>query len=326
MYDKLVVYENLGLGFTDTTLACVFVMLVVILFRFGLRLDIASYFKKDTTKLKPLLTALGCQMILIPAVICLLLVLLQDLIPTFTALGVLFAACCPISPRVLYFAKESRCDLVTLERAFGISTLLCFITMPLSFSVWGNLYLKILEQNADTMLNATHVDFLYIFRAFFLIAMVPVSFGVVFRNLWPRQSKNLIKPLMVFSHFFRLVLAAFVLIANYKYVLPRFGCFLIIAIGFHVLASVIGSVAGIIGHFPISEKRCIMFATTFYGSGLGLCLLMNRYIFPPETFYTNEFLILAFITLWSSVAGFLNKKLLVLYDKYNAKKALTSNL
>lgn len=326
MYDRLIIWDNIQTGFSSNTLLLINIVFILVMFGFGLRMDIPSYLKKETLKIKPLLVGLCCQIILVPAVICFILILLNNVIPVFTALGILFAACCPISSRVLSFSKRMKVDAHLVESAWGLSTLLCFFTLPLTYSYWGSLLIRFLEQGADSLLYITHVDFLYFFRAFFLIMLIPISLGVLIHNHKPKQTASLARPILLFANTFWIILALLTLISNYKLLVPRLPYFFMIAIGFQIITSFLGVFVCAITRCSAIDKRSVRLMTSFFGTGFGLSVIFNNYIFPQETIYTNQYFVLAFLTLWNAFAGIVNVWFLKKYDEHNERKVFSTNL
>jgi predicted Na+-dependent transporter len=177
------------------------IALGVIMLGLGLSLTTQD-FKRVATVPKAAAVALGCQILLLPA-LCLGLVLLFDLAPPL-AVGMLLLAAAPGGSTANLFSHLAGGDVALNITLTAINAVLAVITLPIVV----NLALAGFLDNGDAL--GLQPDKMLQVVA---IVLVPVAVGMVLRRRFPGFADRMLKPLKIAALVF---MAATVAIAVYQ--------------------------------------------------------------------------------------------------------------
>ncbi len=146
------------------------VALGIIMFGLGLSLTVAD-FTRVMKYPKATIVALGCQIVVLPAV-CLGLVLLFDLEPTL-AVGMMLLAASPGGTTANLFSHLARGDVALNITLTAINSVLAVVTLPLVVNLALAGFL-----DGDAAIGLQPAKMLQVFA----IVLVPVAIGMVVRN------------------------------------------------------------------------------------------------------------------------------------------------
>lgn len=172
--------------------------LVVIMLGLGLSLTVTD-FRKVLSKPKPVIVALVCQALILPA-ICFGIVYVSALPPAI-AVGMMLLAASPGGSSANLYSHLAGGDVALNITLTAINSLLALLTLPIivNFSLlqfFGEG--KVIPLQFDKVLQV------------FALVLIPVAVGMFIRNIYPSLALRLEKPVKILSAVF---LAAIVLVA-----------------------------------------------------------------------------------------------------------------
>lgn len=258
--------DEVKLSFSPASLNILNAILAFILF--GIALDLTTDdFKRIFKHPKAVLLGMLSQLILLPVLTFVIIALAKPL-PSI-ALGMLLVACCPggnVSNFMTHYAKGNAALSVTLT---SISTLAAIIITPLAFGLYGNVF-----EYTRPLMNTIEVPVYQVIFAISILVGIPLFFGLLISNKWPKIANKLKKPMRIFSLlFFMAFLAAMIFsnAAHFKYLPVILGLVLI----HNALALFTGYGVGTIGQLKSEDRKALTIETGIQNSGLGLFLIFN---------------------------------------------------
>ena len=301
MYEtlKLMDVEKLNFGGMGLPLQIVlgFVM-------FGVALGITGeHFKGVAKNPKIVLIGVFSQFFLLPAVTFLLTLAFNKVITPTVALGMILVASCPggnISNFISSLAKANVALSVTLT---AIATLAAIFMTPFNFALWGKLYLHFAPQEATAFLRDLQIDPIEMFKSVFILLGVPLALGMLFNYKFPMITDKIIKPIKNISIIIFMGLVVGMFAANYAFFV-RFIAYIFIVVFIHNLVA-LGTGFSLASAFKtdVPTRRSISVETGIQNSGLGLVLLTNPAIFPPDLQIGGMAFIAGWWGIWHIIAG-----------------------
>jgi len=295
MFYDLSVLDSIRLNFSPSGLLIMNITLAIIMF--GIALDLKlEQFKKVLYRPKSLIVGIISQFILLPGLTFILVKLIN---PTpAIALGMILVAACPggnISNFMSHMAKANTALSISLTAFATIGAL--FLT-PVNFAFWGGLYLK-----SSPLLRQLEIDPWQMFQTVFILLGIPLILGIWFSRKFPKITKKIVKPFRIFGivAFLGFIAAAFSSNVDHfvKYIPPIF----LIVLIHNIVALVTGFSFASLWKLPRSDRRSITIETGIQNSGLGLILIFNPKIFPPELELGGMAFIAAWWGIWHIISG-----------------------
>jgi len=277
--------------------------IVIALIMFGVALDIRwSHFIDLLKNPKSLVAGVVAQFLLLPSLTFLLVLAIR---PTPTvALGMILVASCPggnVSNFMSYLAKGNTALSVGLT---AVSTSLAVIMTPLNFTMWGKLYLNILERNdASAYLVPIELDLMDVAFTVFLLLGLPVLLGMLCRNYFPRLTAKITKPIRTGSIIIFISYIVILLGANFEPFKNYIHHIFLIVLLHNGLALLGGYLLARFMKLPVTDRRSVTIETGIQNSGLALVLIFNPRIFPPELQLGGMAFIAAWWGVWHIVSG-----------------------
>jgi BASS family bile acid:Na+ symporter len=181
----------------DSALASVGLPIALAVIMFGLGLDLTiDDFKRIARHPKAVAVALGCQLLLLPAV-CFGLVLLFDL-PPLLGIGLLLLAASPGGTSANLFSRLFHGDVALNITLTAINSVISILTLPLV----TNFAIDYFDQG-----DSVSMPFGEVVKVF-VIVLVPVGLGMLVRRLKPAFALAMDRPVRIGS---AVVLAVLVL-------------------------------------------------------------------------------------------------------------------
>lgn len=277
--------------------------IVIALIMFGVALDIRwSHFIDLLKNPKSLVAGVVAQFLLLPSLTFLLVLAIR---PTPTvALGMILVASCPggnVSNFMSYLAKGNTALSVGLT---AVSTSLAVIMTPLNFTMWGKLYLNILERNdASAYLVPIELDLMDVAFTVFLLLGLPVLLGMLCRNYFPRLTAKITKPIRTGSIIIFISYIVILLGANFEPFKNYIHHIFLIVLLHNGLALLGGYLLARFMKLPVTDRRSVTIETGIQNSGLALVLIFNPRIFPAELQLGGMAFIAAWWGVWHIVSG-----------------------
>ena len=303
MKEQLESLSDLTINFGQGGTTIVNILLAFIMFGVALGIKLDTF--KDVFKNpKSLIVGLVLQWVALPALTTLLAILMNNWITPMVALGMILVSSCPggnISNFMSSFAKgnvELSVSMTAITSAFAT-----FIT-PLNFFLWGNLYYRTVSIAGDV--PELVIPFLPMFGQVLILLGIPIVLGMLFAKYYPKATEKIMKPFQVLSIvvFFGMVIIAFA--QNFQIFIDNIIYVFFIVLIHNACALGLGYGGGALFKRPAIDRRSLTIEVGIQNSGLGLVLLFNPVIFPPEIWhhqYGGMLLVTAWWGVWHIVSG-----------------------
>ena len=169
---------------------------------------------------------------------------------------------------------------------------------PLNFAFWGGLYAK-----HSPLLVPITIEPVEMFRTVFLILGIPVILGMTVGMKFPKFVRKVEKSVQAASIIFFIGFIAAALAGNFSIFLRYIHLTFLLVLIHNGIAFLSGyALPRILGVNELNS-RTISIETGIQNSGLGLALIFNPRIFPPELNLGGMAFIAAWWGIWHIVAG-----------------------
>ena len=303
MREQLESLSTLTINFGQGGMMIVNIILAFVMF--GVALGIKTQTFKDVFKNpKSVIIGILLQWIGLPAVTFLVAMILNPLITPMVALGMILVACCPGGNISNFISSLSKGNVELSVSMTAISTAFAPIITPLNFFLWGNLYSHFASVHND--IPVLVIPFLPMLEQILLLLGVPIVLGLIFAKYFPNATKRITKPAQVISIllFIGMVIASFS--QNFQIIVDNIFYIFFIVLLHNACALATGYFGGRLGKLPIKDCRSLTIEVGIQNSGLGLILLFNPAIFPPEVWhghYGGMLIVTAWWGIWHIVSG-----------------------
>ena len=302
MYEQLLVLDDVRINFSEGGMHAVNIVLAFVMF--GVALGLRARMFKDVLRYpKSVFVGFFSQAVALPAVTFLLVVLLKNQITPMVAMGMILVACCPGGNISNFMSQLSKANTELSIGLTAISTVLSPLITPLNFSIWGGFYVNFVNNHAGNALRELHIDMFQMFETVLLLLGVPLLVGILTVKFLPRVAEKLKKPMQYFSivFFVAMVVIAF---SNNLDLFLKYIFFIFILVFVHNFAA-LSTGYGLASAFklPNIDRRTLTIETGIQNSGLGLVLLFNPKIFPPDMLIGGMLFVTAWWGIWHIISG-----------------------
>jgi BASS family bile acid:Na+ symporter len=271
--------------------------LAIAFIMFGVALSIRpGHFRTVFLNPKPVVIGAVAQYVILPALTYLLVLIIRPSTPV--ALGIILVAACPGGNVSNLISSISKANVTLSVSLTTITTVMSLIMTPFNFAFWGGLYAK-----HSPLLVPISIDPLEMFRTVFLILGIPVILGMFVGMRFPKFSKRMDKSIQTASVIFFIGFIVAALAGNFNIFLKYIHLIFLLVLLHNGLAFLSGYALPKL--FKINEIDCrtISIETGIQNSGLGLALIFNPRIFPPELNLGGMAMVAAWWGIWHIVAG-----------------------
>lgn len=297
---------NINLGANEMVL----VNFILAFVMFGVALSIRtstlkSIFKKPTS----VIIGLILQWFALPALTCLVAIILNPFITPMVAVGMILVASCPGGNVSNFLSSFSKGNIELSVSLTAITTLFASIITPLNFWFWGAHYFRFAEIRNDV--PTLEIPFTDVLLQIILILGFPIVMGLVVSHFFPRVAKKITKLTQILSilFFIGMVLVSMTQVLSgfeqrwevYQAIL----CALVVVVIHNLVALGTGFFGGKAAKLPIKDCKTLSIEVGIQNSGLALALLFNPAIFSPEIWTSNGGMIIiaALWGIWHIVSG-----------------------
>lgn len=283
---------------------------------FGVALSIRpGHFRAVFLNPKPVVIGAVAQYVVLPALTYLLVLIIRPSTPV--ALGMILVSACPGGNVSNLISSISKANITLSVSLTTITTVMSLIMTPFNFAFWGSLYAK-----HSPLLVPISIDPLEMFRTVFLILGIPVLLGMFVGMKFPKFSKRMDKPIQAASVIFFIGFIVAALAGNFSIFIKYIHLIFLLVLLHNGLAFLSGYLLPKL--FKINEIDCrtISIETGIQNSGLGLALIFNPRIFPPELNLGGMAMVAAWWGIWHIVAGLI---LATYWRKRKVKEIATAN-
>ena len=303
MREQLESLSTLTINFGQGGMMIVNIILAFVMFGVALGIK-TSTFKEVFQKPKSVIIGVLMQWVGLPLVTFLVALALNQWITPMIALGMILVACCPGGNISNFISSLSKGNVELSVSMTAITTALAPIVTPLNFFAWGNLYAYIVSVKQD--IPELSIPFLPMLYQILLLLGLPIVLGIIFAKYHPNATKKITKPAQVLSIllFIGMVLVSFS--QNWQIFLDNIIYVFFIVMLHNACALATGFVGAKLAKLPQKDCRSLTVEIGIQNSGLGLVLLFNPVIFPPEIWhqhYGGMLLVTAWWGIWHIVSG-----------------------
>lgn len=302
MYEQLLKLDDVRINFSAQGMHVVNVILAFVMF--GVALGIHGKMFKDVLKHpKSALIGFFSQVVGLPIVTFLIVILFNHWITPMVAMGMILVAACPggnISNFMSQFAKANTELAISMT---ALSTALSTIITPFNFWFWGYLYVNFINRRGGSALRELQIDNFQLFETVFLLLGIPLILGMLTVKYLPKVAEKLKKPMQYFSivFFVGMIIMSF---GNNVDLFIKYIFFVFILVLIHNGAALsLGYGLATAFKLPDRDRRALTIETGIQNSGLGLVLLFNPKIFPPDLAIGGMLFITAWWGIWHIISG-----------------------
>ena len=271
--------------------------LAIAFIMFGVALSIRpEHFRTVFLNPKPVVIGSVAQYIMLPALTYLLILIIRPSTPV--ALGMILISACPGGNVSNLISSISKANITLSVSLTTITTIMSLIMTPFNFAFWGGLYAR-----HSPLLVPISIDPVEMFRTVFLILGIPVILGMFVGIKFPKLAKRMDRPIQAASVIFFIGFIVAALAGNFSIFLKYIHLIFILVLLHNGLAFVSGYLLPKL--FKVNETDCrtISIETGIQNSGLGLALIFNPRIFPPELNLGGMAMVAAWWGIWHIIAG-----------------------
>jgi len=302
MYEQLLNLDNIRLNFSAGGMRIINIVLALVMFGVALGIN-PSEFKTVFVRPKSAIIGLVSQWILLPAMTFLLILIFRNQITPMVAMGMILVASCPGGNISNFMSSLSKANTELSISLTAITTSAATLVTPFNFAFWGGLYTRFLSRYADAALQPLHIDVWQTLETVFILLGIPLVLGMLFVRFFPRIAEKMKKPFQYFSLLFFIAMVVLSFSNNFDLFLDYIFYIFIIVLIHNALALGIGYAAGSAFKLPVKDRRTLTIEVGIQNSGLGLVLLFNPKIFPPELALGGMLFITAWWGVWHIISG-----------------------
>jgi BASS family bile acid:Na+ symporter len=292
--DSIQVTLNAG-GMNTINIILAFVM-------YGVALGIKPHIFVDVFR-KPKSVILGmiCQLILLPALTCILAIALTGWISPMMGLGMILVASCPGGNISNFMSSLGKANIELSVSLTAISTALAVILTPFNFWAWGSLYLHSAAVSAE--IPTLVIPLWDVFKTIFILLGVPLVLGILTSHFLPKVAEALKKPLQWLSIVIFLAMVVLSFSSNFDAFLVSVKYIFLVVLIHNLLALGIGFGVGSIAKVPLQDRRTLTIETGIQNSGLGLALMLGTSLFAGFPPHGGMLVITAWWGIWHIISG-----------------------
>lgn len=302
MYEALLQLDPIKINFSASGMHAINIILSFIMFGVALGIKPAE-FKTLIKQPKSLIFGLISQVIALPLITFLLIITLNNYITPTVAMGMILVASCPGGNISNFMSSLSKANTELSVGLTATTTLLATITTPFNFAFWGGLYVRFISKHAKHMLQPLEIDNGQMFETVFILLGIPLVIGIFFSHYFPKITEKLKKPIQILSIVFFIAMVVLAFANNFDLFLKYIFYIFILVLVHNFLALATGFSIASIFKLPNADRRTLTIETGIQNSGLGLVLLFNPKIFPPELALGGMLFITAWWGIWHIISG-----------------------
>lgn len=303
MKEQLEALNAVSINFGQGGMAIVNIILAFVMF--GVALGIKPQTFKDVFKNpKSVIVGIILQWVGLPAVTFAIALALNPVITPMIALGMILVASCPGGNISNFISSLSKGNVELSISMTAVTTAFAPLVTPFNFFFWGSMYSQIIAMRSD--IPTLVIPFFPMLEQILLLLGVPIFLGLLFARYFPNATKKITKPAQVLSIllFIGMVIVSFS--QNFQIFLDNIFYVFFIVMLHNACALATGYFGGKLARVPERDRRSFTVEIGIQNSGLGLILLFNPVIFPPEIWhghYGGMLFITAWWGIWHIVSG-----------------------
>ena len=303
MREQLESLNSVSINFGEFGITIVNIILAFVMF--GVALGIKPRTMKEVFKRpKSVFIGVFLQWIALPAVTFAVALAMGPVITPMIALGMILVASCPGGNISNFLSALSKGNIALSVSMTAVTTAMSPFITPINFFFWGSLYSQVMTIKRD--IPMLMIPFFPMLEQILLLLGLTIVLGILFARYFPNATKKISKPLQGLSValFIGMVIVSFA--QNFQIFVDNIFYVFFIVLLHNALALSTGYFGGRLAKLPIGDVKSLTVETGIQNSGLGLVLLFNPAIFPPETWhghYGGMLFVTAWWGVWHIVSG-----------------------
>lgn len=308
MKEQLALLDSLNINLGAGEMVIVNIILAFVMFGVALGIKVQT-FKEVFKNPKSVIVGMLLQWVALPAVTCLLAIILNPIITPMVAIGMLLVASCPGGNISNFMSSLSKGNVELSVSMTAITTAFAPLVTPFTFWFWGTLYCRFAAVRND--IPTLEIPFMDMLEQILLILGLPIIAGVLFAHYFPNASKRIMKPAQILSILLFIGMVAVSLtqvltaLESKWAVYASILCALVVVIIHNASALSTGYFGSGLMKLPPLDRRSLTIEVGIQNSGLGLALLFNPAIFDPALWSHNGGMVIitALWGIWHIVSG-----------------------
>ncbi len=302
MFEALQAMDGATLNFSQGGLFILNITIAIIMFGVALEIKL-SHFKELMIKPKPIIVGVISQFILLPLLTFLLIIAFWTNITVGVAMGMILVASCPGGNVSNFISSLSKGNTALSVSLTAIATISAIVMTPLNFYLWGKAYNTLGPWANNDLLQKLSIDPIDMFKTVIVLLGIPIVLGMLCNHFFPKVTDKIKTPIKAFSIIFFMGMVVIMFANNYDYFVKYIAWVLLIVFIHNAVA--ISSGFGFAKLFKLNyqNSKTIGIETGIQNSGLGLVLLFNPKIFPPELALGGMMIVVAWWGIWHIMAG-----------------------
>jgi BASS family bile acid:Na+ symporter len=303
MKEQLAGLDALSINFGSSGMMIVNIILAFVMFgvALGIKLDT---FKDVLMKPKSLIVGVLLQWFALPFITFVLAIALGHWITPMIALGMILVASCPGGNMSNFMSSWAKGNIELSVSMTAITTAFAPFITPLNFWLWGSLYYQVIsvKQDVPTLM----IPFLPMLGQILLLLGIPIVLGMLCSKYFPKMTQKITKPAQAISIILFMGMIVVSFSQNFTLFIENLFYVFFIVLIHNAFALSTGYFGGKLFKLPVRDVRSLTVEVGIQNSGLGLVLLFNPKIFPPEIwhgFYGGMLFITAWWGIWHIVSG-----------------------
>ena len=308
MKEQLALLDSLNINLGAGEMVIVNIILAFVMFGVALGIKVQT-FKEVFKSPKSVIVGMLLQWVALPAITCLLAIILNPIITPMVAIGMLLVASCPGGNISNFMSSLSKGNVELSVSMTAITTAFAPLVTPFTFWFWGTLYCRFAAVRND--IPTLEIPFMDMLEQILLILGLPIIAGVLFAHYFPNASKRIMKPAQILSILLFIGMVAVSLtqvltaLESKWAVYASILCALVVVIIHNASALSTGYFGSGLMKLPPLDRRSLTIEVGIQNSGLGLALLFNPAIFDPALWSHNGGMVIitALWGIWHIVSG-----------------------
>ena len=308
MKEQLALLDSLNINLGAGEMVIVNIILAFVMFGVALGIKVET-FKEVFKSPKSVIVGMLLQWVALPAVTCLVAIILNPIITPMVAIGMLLVASCPGGNISNFMSSLSKGNVELSVSMTAITTAFAPLVTPFTFWFWGTLYCRFAAVRND--IPTLEIPFMDMLEQILLILGLPIIAGVLFAHYFPNASKRIMKPAQILSILLFIGMVAVSLtqvltaLESKWSVYASILCALVVVILHNASALSTGYFGSGLMKLPPLDRRSLTIEVGIQNSGLGLALLFNPAIFDPALWSHNGGMVIitALWGIWHIVSG-----------------------
>jgi BASS family bile acid:Na+ symporter len=303
MKEQLAGLDALSINFGSSGMMIVNIILAFVMFgvALGIKLDT---FKDVLMKPKSLIVGVLLQWFALPFITFVLAIALGHWITPMIALGMILVASCPGGNMSNFMSSWAKGNIELSVSMTAITTAFAPFITPLNFWLWGSLYYQVIsvKQDVPTLM----IPFLPMLGQILLLLGIPIVLGMLCSKYFPKMTQKITKPAQAISIILFMGMIVVSFSQNFTLFIENLFYVFFIVLIHNAFALSTGYFGGKLFKLPVRDVRSLTVEVGIQNSGLGLVLMFNPKIFPPEIwhgFYGGMLFITAWWGIWHIVSG-----------------------